>query len=302
MKKKINIVIYTNCGGRPIRDMFSNHAFTKTKTNVSFFQNWENLHKKKIENDHKVLLNNCDIFIYQPMNKNYDYSEYDIQHIQKHLKSKCKIIRVNYYRTKAFWYQNDFIPYLKYKEIYTFNPHLGIHNDFSAINNSRSEEEIVNCVNNIEINERDFFNFFNKEVERMKVLDQKSDVKMYNFFMSNYKKKLLFFDRFHPTNIFIYEIFRQLVGMIFNHELLQNDDAFLNSKEIKTAGICAWSTPILPSIKKILKLEHKEDLLPCFNKTCGHNTTLHIGIYDYHYIRLSPDNFEEYLNRNSKNV
>ena len=80
-----NIVVYSNCAGNVIKTMFENHSFTKDKCNVSFFSNYENLHKNNINNNHKQLLNDCDIFIYQPMNKNYDYSEYNIDNVRKYL-------------------------------------------------------------------------------------------------------------------------------------------------------------------------------------------------------------------------
>ena len=59
----MNIVLYTNCAGNVLRTMFYNHPFTKDKFNVSYFGNYENFHKTNIDNNHKQLLNKCDIFI-----------------------------------------------------------------------------------------------------------------------------------------------------------------------------------------------------------------------------------------------
>lgn len=185
--------------------MFENHIFTRDKFNVSYFLNYENLHKNKIGNNHKQLLNNCDIFIYQPMNKYYNYSEYNINSIIKILKKKCKIIRVNYY-----------IPYKNYGK-YSFHTINGIFKDFINIKNKNNKEEVINFINNIQINKENLINFFKNEVEKIKILDEKSDVKMHNFFKLNYNDNLLGFDPFHPTNIFFYEIFRQLVKQILNY-------------------------------------------------------------------------------------
>jgi len=225
--------------------MFQNHPFTKAKINVSYFANYENLHQKIIDNHHKQFLNNCDIFIYQPTNKNYDYSEYNIDNIRKYLKNECKIIRVNYYRTRAFWYGCDYIPYTNYKG-YIFHTITGIYKDMRNISNKLNKEKVVDFINNIQIDNETIINFFKSEVEKINILDEKSDVKMYNFFKLNYNDNLLFFDPFHPSNIFIYEIFRQLVKQIFNHELPEKDLDFLNEPNVKYIELDNLSVPILP--------------------------------------------------------
>jgi len=288
----MNIVFYTNCAGHVLRNMFENHPFIKDKCNVSLFHNYENLHKTRIDNNHKQLLNNCDIFIYQPMNRNYDYSEYSIDHIRNYLKNECKIIRVNYYRTRAFWYESTYIPYIKYGH-YSFHTINGIFKDFINIKNKSDKKEVINFINNIQIDEKDLIKFFESEVEKIKILDEKSDVKMYNFFKLNYNNNLLFFDPFHPTNIFFYEIFRQLVKQILNHELPAKDLDFLNEPKIKDIEMTAWTIPILPLIKTILNLNY-EDIIPCFDPDC-HPKRLYMSTYDNYYIRLSPNNFKNYL-------
>lgn len=278
--------------GGVIRTMFQNHPFTKGKFNVSLFFNYENLHKTNIDNYHKQLLNKCDIFIYQPMNNSYDYSEYNIDNIRKYLKNECKIMKVNYYRTRAFWYENTYIPYIQYGK-YSFHTTQGIFKDFINIKNKSDKKEVINFINNIQIDEKDLIKFFESELEKIKILDEKSDVKMYNFFKLNYNNNLLFFDPFHPTNIFLYEIFRQLVKQILNHELPVKDLDFLNEPKIKDIEMTYWTIPILQSIKTILKLNY-EDIIPCFHPQC-HPKRLYMNTYDYYYIRLSPNNFKNYL-------
>ena len=290
----MNIVLYSNCAGIVIRTMFQNHPFTKGKFNISYFSNYENLHKTNIDNNHKQLLNKCDIFIYQPMNKNYDYSEYNIDNIRKYLKNECKIMKVNYYRTRAFWYENTYIPYIQYGK-YSFHTTNGIFKDCINIKNKSDKKEVINFINNVQIDEKDLFKFFESELEKIKILDEKSDVKMYNFFKLNYNNNLLFFDPFHPTNIFFYEIFRQLVKQIHNHELPEKDLDFLNDPKIKDIERTEWTIPILPLIKTMLKLNY-EDIIPCFHPVQGgHPKKLYMNTYDNYYIRLSPNNFKNYL-------
>ena len=138
---------------------------------------------------------------------------------------------------------------------------------------------------------------FESEVEKFKILDEKSDVKMYNFFKLNYKDNLLFFDPFHPTNIFVYEIFRQMIKQIFDHELPEKDLDFLNDPKVKDIEMTQWTVPILPFIKTILKLNY-DDIIPCFHHNT-HPKRLLMNTYNNYYIRLSPVNFSKYLLENA---
>lgn len=288
-----HIFIYSNCAGNVLKTMFKNHPITKDKYNITYISNYDHLLKKKMENNHKKLLSNCDIFIYQPTNKRYENSEYNIDSIMKILKNTCKIIKVNYYRTRAFWYECNYKPYREYNN-YSFNKHFGLYKDFIKIKDSKNKEDIINFTNNIHINDQIIIKFFESEIEKIKLLDEKSDVKMYNFFKLNYNDNLLFFDCFHPTNIFFYEMFRQLVKKILNYELPETDNKFLNNSKVKAIEMTHWTLPILPLVKKILKLNYN-DILPCFHPQC-HPKILYMNAYDNYYIRLSSDNFKKYLN------
>lgn len=287
----LNIIIYSNCAGLVLKVMFENHMLTKCNS-IYYLTNYKELSKTKLEQIHKQKFNNCDIFIYQPMNKYYDYSEYNIDNIKPYLKNTCKILRVNYYRTRAFWYNNNYIPYTTYGR-YSFHTINGIFQDFKNVKDKLNKEEIIKFIDDIYIDHKKYICYFNEEVDKLKMLDESSDVKMYDFFILNYNDKLLFFDPFHPTNIFFYEIFRQLVEQIFGHKLPENDIEFLNKSELKYIEMTHWTIPILPSIKKILNLNY-ENTMPCFHSEL-HPKRLYINAYDYYYIRLSPSNFKNYL-------
>ena len=68
---------------------------------------------------------------------------------------------------------------------------------------------------------------------------------------------------------------------------------FLNEPKIKDIEMTHWTIPILPLIKTILKLNY-EDIIPCFHHEC-HPKRLYMNTYDNYYIRLSPNNFKNYL-------
>ena len=293
-----NIVIYSNCHGKIIKNMFELHPYTKNKFSISYFTNYENLHNTNLSRYHKALLENCDIFIYQPFNKSYDYSEYDIKNISKILKKNIIVLRINYYRFKGFWYNCNYIPYLKMDNGYNFHPKRsengfgdGIYNSFKNFSNIQDKNSIINEINNIEINKDNFIKYFNTELENLKMIDNNSDVNLYDFFLSNYKEKLLFHDAFHPTNLFFYEIFIQIVNKICNYKLDNEDDDFLN--RLNKLDMTHWATPILPIIKTYLNL-NLPDKIGVFHLQ-SHPKTLYLDVYDYYYIRLSSENFRNYL-------
>lgn len=285
MKK---ILIYSNCHGQLLAHMFRKHTCTKNKFVVTHIGNYENL-EKTMDLSHKNMVENCDVFIYQPFNKQYTYSEYDITKIKTYLKPNCIILRVNYYRFKGFWFESQHKPYHSYNG-YSFAvdaKYYGIHNSF--INFNGNKEEIIEKINNICINEQGFLNYFREELNSLKKIDDNSDVKMYDYFINNYKNKNLFNDGFHPTNLFLYEIFRQIVFKLTSDELIIEDTDFINLFSFNE--LTDWSLPILPRIKEILNI-NTSNIIPVF----GGSKRIHMSIYDYYYIRLSKTNFQNFLN------
>jgi hypothetical protein len=293
-----NIVFYTNCHGTIIKNMLEKHISTKDKINIKIFYNYENLHKKKIDNLHRKILSECDIFIYQPFNKNYIYTEYNISNVKKLLKKNTLVIKINYYRFRAFWYNCNYIPFQKFEK-YNFQKQYGLHNSFVNFKNINNKNLINQKINNIDISKNVILKIFNQDLEKLKFIDKNSDVNMYDFFINNYKKYRLFHDQFHPTNIFIYEIFRQLVKIIFNFILIENDTIFLSSLGLNDE-LTHWSIPILPIIMKNLDLKFKDETI--IYSSSYFPTYCRLDIYEYYYIRLSKNNFKEYLLSHKKNI
>ena len=292
----LNVLIYSNCAGVVIQTMLETHPLTKDRFHVLVVFNYENLNKIEIREEHKTVLRNCDIFIYQPMNQSYDNSGYSISSMMSYFKKDCRILRMNYYRTRAFWYEGTCIPYTNFGNYY-FHETCGIHKDFAQIANRPStREEVVEFTNQIQLDSEKVRQFFESEADKIKHLDEKSDVKMYDFFRQNYKHRILFFDCFHPSNIFMYEIFRQLVFLLLGVSLPETDAEFLNLDAIKSNEMTLWTVPILPGIKKILELNY-DDVVPCFYPQHG-ITRVYMNAYDNYYIRLCEDNFQKYLEIN----
>lgn len=206
--------------------------------------------------------------------------------VKKYFKSSCKIIKINYYRFKGFWYDSEYKPYNNFNE-YNFNPHkyYGIHNSFNNLQIDNIED-IKTTINNIKINSNDFLNYYNNELKNLKYIDENSDIKMYDFFLKYYKNIKLFNDPFHPTNIFFIEIFKQLIKLIFNKDIII-DENFI--EKLSKFEMTHWTIPILPQITSILKLNYDD------NYKIFYPNPINMNIYEYYYIRLSKDNFKNYL-------
>jgi hypothetical protein len=285
-----NIVIFSNCAGSILTNMFKRHYYTKDKYNIDYITNYEYLVKPKFELSHIELLKTCDIFIYQILNKSYPESEYNIPNMINKLRKNCIVLKVNYYRFKGFWYETEYKPYHKFKKILFLNePHYGIHNSFINFNTT-DKNNVIEKIDNIQISKDEIVSYFNNNLQKFKNLDNGSDVCMFDYFLKNYKTKHLFHDPFHPTNLFFYQIFRQLIQKIENYDLISEDIDFINLLNDKE--MVYFALPILPIIKKHLELELSDFIYVYSNNS----KQFYMNVYDYYYIRLSKYNFMTYLN------
>jgi hypothetical protein len=288
----MNIVLYSNCSGNIIKNMFDRHIYTKDKFIINYIINYENL-DKILDISHIEMLKNCDFFLYQPFNQLYTHSEYDISNLKNYLKQSCIILKINFYRFKGFWFESEYKPYNSYNNYKFLNmKYYGIHNSF--INFNGSKEEIIEKINNLKINKEEFLIYFKEELNNFMKIDNNSDIKMYDYFINNYKSKHLFHDIFHPTNLFFYELFRQLVFKLTSYELIFEDMEFINL--FNDIEMTHMALPILPIIKEILEIKKLDDIWIFYPPEYG-DKKIYMNVYDYYYIRLSPINFQNYLDK-----
>lgn len=291
-----NIVIFSNCAGTIIMNMFKKHPFTRDRYLITCLANYENLNKENITGTHKNLFKNCDIFMYQPLNQKYIESEYDITTIKKYLHDNCLILKINYYRFRGFWYNSEYKPYRCYKPYnrkFKFKDlkYYGIHDSFINFN-TENKNEIIDKINNIQISKQELMLFFNNCLKEFKKIDDNSDVDMLEYFMNNYKIKHLFHDPFHPTNLFFYEIFRQIILKLDGYELKYEDYDFINL--LNNIEMTHSALPILPIVKKHLEMNLDEKVYVFFPPEFE-GKKIYMNVYDYYYIRLSTKNFQNYL-------
>jgi hypothetical protein len=200
---------------------------------------------------------------------------------------------MNYFRFKGFWFESEYKPFHSYQR-YQFldKKYYGLHNSFIHFNGDK--QDIINKIDTLSIDRDTFLSYFREELSHLKRIDDNSDIKMYDYFINNYKNTHLFHDVFHPTNLFFYQMFRQLVFKLTNYELPMEDLAFVQL--CNDIEMTHWALPILPCIKQILEID-TPNVVSVFYPPKYADKKLDLSIYDYYYIRLSEKNFETYLNK-----
>ena len=173
--------------------------------------------------------------------------------------------------------------------------YYGLHNSFTNFN-TNDINDIINKIDSINISKDEFLSFFNTELNKFKIIDDNSDINMFQYFIDNYKTKHLVHDPFHPTNLFFYEMFRQIVLKLTKHELKYEDSQFINL--LNHIELTHWALPILPIVKTHLELKLNNNIYVFFHPETA--IKIYINVYDYYYIRLSHKNFQNYLNLNIK--
>jgi succinate dehydrogenase flavin-adding protein (antitoxin of CptAB toxin-antitoxin module) len=171
----MKVVIYMNCIGLPIHQLFQSIDNVQS----TYIINYKEMNSNNNMNMFDNVLEQADVFIFQPFNKHHRNEQWHPTNLQKKLNTHCRIVKVNYYRFDGFWKESNYDP---------------SHSEFD---------------NDIDIKYK-----FDNALSKLKKIDNNSDIKMYKFFVDNYKNHVLFHDCFHPTNYFVNEMFRQILNIL----------------------------------------------------------------------------------------
>ena len=227
----MKIVFYTNCQYKGLQyflEMFNKYTFDIIE-NYDIIKN-----KKPIPID---ILNQADIFIYQPIDKKHGiYSTLNEveNNICSYLPESCKKISFPYIYNSAFWI---LIPPA---EIDSF---IGNYVNYKYINSEpieilkqkgKSLDEVIHMYNKNLID----FNYKNRFNNNIKILQEKEkncDIKVSNFIVTN-KRNKLFLTQNHPTScIYVHCINQLLVLLNIEYEF----DTFAYSENICNYP-CEW--------------------------------------------------------------
>jgi hypothetical protein len=229
----MKIFIFGNCQGQAIGRMLSHVGFD----DITHIHNYIYIHNITLCDSIKTLLNNCDVFIYQPLSNKYPI--YNTDNLKSYLKSSCLTISFSYI------YNDGMLPLIK-----TFGRDLPVSNEYAndnLINVIYGNVEIISNLKNKGIplyeilelynNNKIDFNFkrrFENSLSILKEKEKNTDINISDFIELYHSKYKLFNYHLngltqcnHPSNILLIEICKKVIDRInlhfityYNSELL----------------------------------------------------------------------------------
>ena len=220
----MKVFIFSNCQGSVLKK-FLPETFTITHIN-----NQNYIYNTILDNNIKILLSECDFFIYQPIISE-KYPIYNTNNLKKYLKCTCKTISFPYI------YINSFTPIYK---CFTHDYFTNDVNNYFLDTNEKIQycniEPIIKLkkegfslekiLEKYDLNEIDF-RYKERFEESISILQDKekiTDVKVSQFILDNYKKFRLFnyhnlIDKNitfcnHPSNVLIMYYVNQILNLM----------------------------------------------------------------------------------------
>ena len=193
------IIIYTNCQGFFVYDLYLKNTSFFQNNEVKYIKNYEEVNNNDLE-----LFNICDIFIYQPVSvenvfQNTESQEYGLLTL---LKNDC--IKICF-------------PSL-YLNIFPIYEEGGKYVGGDTLDKYKNQN--INLDHILELYDSGNYDFelekrFTKSMEYLKKKeDQFCNIKVSNFIMENYKNKPLFYTQNHPTETLLIYITDKIASLL----------------------------------------------------------------------------------------
>lgn len=240
-----------NCHGLEIMKYLEQIYNVVINYSIEYICTYGNLNNlindKEVEN---ILfkIKNCDVLITNNI-KNYEKINYN--NICEIVEKKTKIIKIEYFRFNGF-YPYECVNTVNYFDCYDIKYNYNNYNDF--LNAKIINDDLIK-------------KNFDEELDKLKKLDDNSDIKIYDYFIENYKTKLLFRDRNHPSNYIFRHIVKQILKLLeinFNNDFDQFDQTY-------KFGIAVRYKIIDNITKNILNLNYNEENIYFLNNYCSEN-------------------------------
>lgn len=233
------ILILMNCHGEEIHNYLNNIPEIFENFKIKFISTYSNLNNSSILSE----ISNCNILITNNV-KNYELLNFS--NIIKYVKPICIVIKIEWIRFNGFW-------------PLTFTSHILFNYDESTISSNNYEDYL-----NYQIDKNLIINNFNESLKKLKILDNDSDIKFYDFFLENYKYQQLFRDHNHLSHFFFKHVMKQIIVKIDKNINLECIDK-INFPY--TYGHKFRYKQILNIVKQTLEIKFDDDKLDFFNKT-----------------------------------
>jgi hypothetical protein len=243
--KKLNMVLFTNCHGERYIEMFKRDSDICSMFNIQYIVSYEQLNNFE---HFKDTFQKADILI---INNIKNYNDYTINNLKQILKSEAVLIVIPFVRFEGYWLPENY-KQLKYigNNAVSFFPNIDINN--------------IQAYLNIVIPEQQYLQYFNFCLNKLKKIEEESDIKFYDFFINNHLKYPMFRDNYHPTKNMLELIASEIMKKISQHfDINYNKEKPSLLEEPMEYG---HYKPILTDVKKILGIEYDLDKIFLCNR------------------------------------
>ena len=194
-KKKLNLVVFSNCHGERYIDIFKRDTNIHNMFNINYIVSYQQLNNfTHFSNDFLK----ADILI---INNIKQYNDYTIENLKQILKPSCMVIVIPFIRFEGYWIPEQYknLTYINNNSV-SFFPNIMISN----VNNYLSSS----------IDKNLFLTHFNMCLQKLKQIEVESDIKFYDFFIENHLNYPFFRDNYHPTMNMLEYVATQIINKI----------------------------------------------------------------------------------------
>ena len=246
-KIKKKMVIFTNCHGEKYLKIFKRDSNVHDVFDINYIVSYQQLnnfdrHKKAFEVADVLIINNI---------KNYN--QFTLNNIKKLMKKDAQLIVLPFVRFNGYWLPE------KTKRLRKIGANSVEH--FPDIKLSDVDSYITD-----QVNSETFKNYYKNCLNKLKSIENESDVKFYDFFIENHLKYPMFRDAYHPTLNIIEYVGSKLLQLIEKkNDIIVKKSEFSLLKETNEYG---HYKPIKDSVKTILNITYDLDkVFICDRKT-----------------------------------
>lgn len=251
------IYIHGNCHVIPIE--------TILKQSVEFNNKYHIIHNKTIceykknEEIPDYILKNIDYYIHMDIRRNNEYGyQLSDEYVMPKLNENCKTITIpNLYGAGKIYFpllgkvNNNNIPLSNGKDIDGLFLQYDEYIE-NMLDDNKTEQEIIEEIYETKGRYDDIiFECLDETFNKIRKREEKWDIKVLSYIIENYKKRKLFYDIGHHTEILIAYISKELLGILG-----------INSQmNLKSGPMSTHELPIYPFVAEVLRLEFKDEYI-----------------------------------------
>jgi hypothetical protein len=197
--KQYNMVVFSNCHGERYIEIFKRDTTIAELFNIEYIVSYSQLNNFS---NFKQQFKDADILLINNIKK---YDDFTIKNLKKILKKDCLLIVIPFVRFEGYWIPEPIkrLKYIKDNAV-SFFPDIKIND----INKYLTESTY---------NKESFINYYNTCLNKLKHIENESDIKFYDFFIENHTKYPFFRDNYHPTTNMLEYVASEILTKINNH-------------------------------------------------------------------------------------